>query len=406
MQEPAPEHAISVSQLTGHIKAVLEETFPPVWVAGEISDLVRARSGHFYFTLKDDDAQIRGVMWRTAAERLNFDISDGQAVFCYGNLEVYAPRGTYQLVVRKIEPAGIGALQLALQKLQAKLQAEGLFDPERKQPLPRFPRRIGIVTSPSGAAVRDFLEAAASRWKGVEIFVIPAQVQGQGAERTIVSGIRAANKLKPDLDVLVVSRGGGSLEDLWCFNDERVVRAVAKSRVPVVSAIGHEIDVTLCDLAADVRALTPTDAATQVLPDVESLRNTYQSLNVRIHQAAWQIIRQRRLQLQSISARPILAKPHEFIQLRSRQLDELDARARRAIRSRVRESKSDLSTVAASLSALSPLDVLSRGYSVTTDDSGKTITSAAELKEGDLIRTKLRNGTVNSQVTQVDTGQG
>ncbi|MGB7344038.1 MAG: exodeoxyribonuclease VII large subunit, partial [Pirellulaceae bacterium] len=279
------ERAISVSDLTLHIKAMVEELFPPLWVAGEISDLVRARSGHVYFTLKDDASQIRAVMWRSSAERLNFDMEDGQAVLCFGNLEVYAPRGTYQLVVRKAQPQGIGALQLAFQKLQAKLAAEGLFAAERKRPLPEFPRRIGIVTSPTGAAVRDFLQAAANRFRGVEIVVIPALVQGQGAAKSIVGAIRAAHQLQPPLDVLVVSRGGGSLEDLWCFNEEPVVRAIAESDLPTVSAVGHEIDVTLADLAADVRALTPTDAATHVLPDGRRLISAYQNLSLRLHRS-------------------------------------------------------------------------------------------------------------------------
>ncbi len=192
-------------------------------------------------------------------------------MLCFGDVEVYGARGTYQLVIRRVQPQGVGALQLAFQQLQAKLYAEGLFAAERKKPLPRFPRRIGLVTSPNGAAVRDFLEAAANRWKGVEIIVIPALVQGQGAAQSIVSGIKAAHRIRPKLDVLVVSRGGGSLEDLWCFNEEPVVRAVAASKIPTVSAVGHEIDVTLCDMAADVRALTPTDGATRVLPDARLL---------------------------------------------------------------------------------------------------------------------------------------
>ncbi len=278
-------HAVSVSELTGHIKAILEGTFPSIWVAGEISDLSRPRSGHLYFTLKDDHAQIRGVIWRTAAARMKHDMKEGQAVLCFGDLEVYGVRGTYQLVIRRVQPQGLGALQLAFQQLQAKLYAEGLFAAERKKPLPRFPNRIGLLTSPNGAAVRDFLEAAANRWKGVEIIVIPALVQGQGAAQSIVSGIKAAHKIQPKLDVLVISRGGGSLEDLWCFNEEPVVRAVAASKLPTVSAVGHEIDVTLCDMAADVRALTPTDAATRVLPDAKLLDQSVIHLNRRLQRS-------------------------------------------------------------------------------------------------------------------------
>ncbi len=396
------ENVISVTDLTLHVKAMVEGLFPPMWVSGEISDLVRARSGHIYFTLKDAESQIRGVMWRSSAERLKFKLDNGQAVLCFGNLEVYAPRGTYQLVVRQVEPQGVGALQLAFEQLQKKLQAEGLFEPERKRPLPEFPRRIGIVTSPTGAAVQDFLQAASNRWKGVEIVVIPAQVQGAGAAKTIVSGIKAAAKIRPHLDVLVLSRGGGSLEDLWCFNEEPVVRAIAKSKIPTVSAVGHEVDVTLSDLVADLRALTPTDAATRVLPDAMALQNSYENLSDRLHRSIRSIVRSRMDRVEALTKRPILSKPHEFVNMMSRRLDELDARARRSIWGRIQLDKARLSKSAAALSALSPLNVLTRGYSVTFTSDGKTIDDAATLKAGDTIRTKFHHGEIESTVDRTD----
>jgi exodeoxyribonuclease VII large subunit len=391
-------HAVSVSELTGHIKAILEGTFPSIWVSGEISDLSRPRSGHLYFTLKDDHAQMRAVIWRSTAMRLSQEVKEGDAVLCFGDVEVYGARGTYQLVIRKVQPQGLGSLQLAFQQLQAKLNAEGLFAADRKRPLPRYPRRIGLLTSPSGAAVRDFLEAAANRWKGVEIIVIPVLVQGQGAAQSIVSGIGAAHRIDPKLDVLVVSRGGGSLEDLWSFNEELVVRAVAASRIPTVSAVGHEIDVTLCDLAADVRALTPTDGATRVLPDAELLDRSVHDLRKRIDRCIRGTIEARRVRLESIGSRSILRKPHEVIHLRSRLLDELDARARRAIHGRLKLGRARLGTAAAALSALSPLDVLSRGYSVTLDSDGRAIDDASQAKVGDTIQTKLRSGAIESVV--------
>jgi exodeoxyribonuclease VII large subunit len=392
---------ISVSELTGHIKAILEGTFPSICVAGEISDLVRPRSGHLYFTLKDEHAQIRGVMWRGTAARQQMEIHDGDAVLCFGDVEVYAPRGSYQLVIKKIQPQGMGALQQAFQKLQAKLNAEGLFAAERKRPLPRFPRRIGIVTSPSGAAVRDFLQAAAARWKGVEIIVIAAQVQGTGAAASVVDAIAAAHRLQPPLDVLVISRGGGSLEDLWCFNEEPLVRAVAMSTIPTVSAIGHEIDITLCDLAADRRALTPTDGAHQVLPDVRHLSQTVADLRRRIDGAVRGLIEYHRQTLTAIESRSILRKPHEIVQLRSRRLDELDARARRAMVSKLQLARAGMATTAASLSALSPLSVLARGYSVTMDARGGAVTASSDVKTGDRIRTKLNHGELESVVSSV-----
>jgi exodeoxyribonuclease VII large subunit len=262
----AAPQTLTVSELTARIKDMLEGSFPAVWVSGEISNFSRPQSGHCYFTLKDDIAQIRAVMWRGTALKLKFAMSDGLEVLCRGHLDVYAPRGSYQLVVDELEPKGVGALELALRKLREKLSAEGLFDPARKRPLPVFPKRIAFVTSPTGAAVRDFLEVLRRRWRGVEVLIIPARVQGDGSVTEIVAGIRAANRLKPAPDVLIVGRGGGSLEDLWSFNEEAVVRAIAASRIPTVSAVGHEIDVTLADLVADVRALTPSEAAERVVP--------------------------------------------------------------------------------------------------------------------------------------------
>ncbi|WP_442505709.1 exodeoxyribonuclease VII large subunit [Novipirellula sp. SH528] len=400
-----PVHAISVSELNGHIKAVMEGTFPSLWVAGEISDLVRARSGHIYFTLKDDDAQIRGVLWRNTAMRIKHDLEDGQAVLCFGNIDVYAARGTYQLVVRKVEPQGMGSLQLAFQQLQIKLEREGLFAAERKRPLPSLPRRIGIVTSPSGAAVRDFLQAASNRYHGADVVVIPALVQGEGAAKSIVAAIRSAQRMTPKLDVLVVSRGGGSLEDLWCFNEEPVVRAVAESTIPTVSAVGHEIDVTLCDLAADLRALTPTDAATRVLPDGISLKTTASNLRQRLDRSMRLVIHERKTEVASLMQRPILRKPMEIIHLRSRMLDELDARARRAITASLKAGRSQVSELAASLSALSPVAVLSRGYSVTLDADGKAIANAGSLSPGDTLETRLHKGRVVSNVESVQEGQ-
>jgi exodeoxyribonuclease VII large subunit len=394
----AQPHPVSVSALTGRIKGILEQSFPAIWVEGEVSGLSRPRSGHLYFTLKDDHAQIRGVIWRTTAMRMTFELKEGQAILCLGDVEVYGARGSYQLLVRKVQPQGLGALQLAFQQLQAKLNAEGLFAAERKRQLPQYPRRVGLVTSPSGAAVRDFLKAARNRWRGVEIIVIPAQVQGVGAAQSIVDAVRAAHRLRPKLDVLVLTRGGGSLEDLWAFNEEPVVRAVASSMIPTVSAVGHEIDVTLCDLAADVRALTPTDGATRVLPDSKLLTQSVFDSRRRLDRCLRSSIAARRSRLDSLGSRPGLRKPHEVVYSRYRRLDEIDGRARRAIFAKLGLGRARLATAAAALSALSPLDVLTRGYSVTLDEAGRTIDDASKVKEGDTIRTKLHHGEIESIV--------
>jgi len=398
MLQDIPPREITVSELTAHIKAILESTFPSICVAGEISDVVRARSGHLYFTLKDDQAQIRGVMWRTAVARQRVEIHDGDSVLCFGDIDVYPPRGTYQLVAREIQPRGLGGLQAAFQRLQAKLNAEGLFAAERKRPLPRFPRRIAIVTSPSGAAVRDFLQAAAERWKGVEIVILPAIVQGEGAAASVVAAIQAAHRLRPRPEALVISRGGGSLEDLWCFNEEVVVRAVAASEIPTVSAVGHEIDITLCDLAADVRALTPTDGAKCGLPDAAQLTQSVADLRRRLDHRLRSLIEDRRTKLVSIETRSVFRKPHEIVTGRARALDELDARGKRAVRASLQLARSKVASCSASLSALSPLNVLSRGYSVTLNAAGQTISSPADVNHGDSIRTRLKDGEIESVV--------
>jgi len=384
--------------LTGHIKAILEGTFPSICVEGEISDLTRPRSGHIYFTLKDEHSQIRGVIWRSTAARMKTQIKEGQSVLCFGDVEVYGARGTYSLVVRKVQTQGLGPLQQAFLELRQKLNAEGLFAAERKRPLPRVPKRIGVVTSPSGAAIRDFLKAAAQRWPGVEILIIPTLVQGQGASESIAQAIESAQKVEPQLDTLVVTRGGGSLEDLWCFNEERVVRAVADCTLPTISAVGHEVDVTLCDLAADVRALTPTDGATRALPDRDLIVRSLSDLRLRLDRVIRTGINSRRNRLDGIQNRSLLKRPHELVQRRFRRLDELDARARKAMFSRVELGKAKLAKSAATLAALSPLNVLARGYSVTLDSADQAIQDPSQLKPGDVIRSRVQQGEIESVV--------
>lgn len=397
----APAKPVSVSELTGHIKAILEGTFPSICVEGEISDLTRPRSGHLYFTLKDEHAQIRGVIWRSTAARMKTQIKEGQSVLCFGDVEVYGARGTYSLVVRKVQTQGLGPLQQAFLELKQKLNAEGLFAAERKQPIPRFPKRLGVVTSPSGAAIRDFLKAAAQRWPGVEILIIPTLVQGQGAAESIAQAIQSAQRITPKLDTLVVTRGGGSLEDLWCFNEEQVVRAVAHCDIPTISAVGHEVDITLCDLAADVRALTPTDGATCALPDRNMVVNTLSDLQARLHRSARNGITSRKNRLHAIQTRSILKRPHELVQRRFRQLDELDARARKAMFARVALNKAKIGKAAATLSALSPLNVLARGYSVTLDADDQTIQDPNQVKVGDNIRSRVEGGDIESIVKSI-----
>ncbi len=397
------EKVLSVSQLTAQLKGVVETRFSSVWVAGELSNFSRPQSGHCYFTLKDDAAQLRAVIWRGTAAKLTFELADGLEIVCRGHLDVYPPRGSYQLVVEEVQPRGVGALELALRKLREKLAAEGLFDAGRKRPLPTFPRRIGFVTSPTGAAIRDFLEVLQRRWRGVEVLIFPARVQGEGAAAEIAAGIKLANRVTPALDVLVIGRGGGSLEDLWCFNEEAVVRAIAASRIPTVSAVGHEIDVTLADFAADVRALTPSEAAERVVPSSQDVSQLVRTISTRIERAFANQVAAWRQRLESLASRPALARPEDAVLNLSRQVDELAIRLQTAIKSRLRDQEGRLATMSGKLDSLNPLAVLGRGYSLTQDRAtNRLITSAKQLKRGQAIVTRLAKGAVTSKVEDVD----
>jgi exodeoxyribonuclease VII large subunit len=367
----------TVSELTAQIKMVLEEGFAEVAVQAEVSNLARPRSGHVYLSLKDDSSQIRAVLWKSEAQRIVFDLTDGLAVRVWGRLAVYAPRGEYQLVIQRIEPEGIGALELAFRQTVARLAAEGLFDPARKRPLPRFPRRIVVVTSPSGAAVRDLLQVIGRRWRASEILIAPSRVQGAGAAGEVVAALALANRVA-GADLIIVARGGGSLEDLWTFNEEAVARAIVGSRLPVVSAIGHEIDVTIADLAADRRALTPSEAGEICVPDAEEVRRAIDRLAQRLDQSG-------RVLIQDARAR----------------LDRLADRATRAIGRDLDGRRHRLARLAAGLEALSPLAVLARGYSLTFAADGTTLLrSTAAARPGDLIQTRLAKGRLISRVEE------
>jgi exodeoxyribonuclease VII large subunit len=372
----APETPFrTVSELTAQIKSTLERNFGEVALRGEISNLARPRSGHVYFSLKDDSAQIRAVMWKNDAERVVFDLADGLQVKALGKVSVYAPRGEYQLVIRAVDPEGIGALELAFRQLHARLAAEGLFEESRKRPLPEFPRRIVVVTSPTGAAVHDFAQVAARRWPLAEILIAPAKVQGIGAAEEVVAAIALANRVA-GANMIVLCRGGGSLEDLWTFNEEIVARAIVGSRLPVISAIGHEVDFTIADFVADFRASTPSVAAERCVPDSREVAQRLDHLGDRLARAGRDQIENARATLQDLSDRSSRAL--------TRTLD--DRRHR-------------LARLAASLEALSPLGVLARGYSVTFLADGKTLLrSPGDVQSGDRIVTRLAGGSLGSRV--------
>jgi exodeoxyribonuclease VII large subunit len=396
------QRPLSVSELTGQIKDLIEGTFPQVWVTGEISNCARPRSGHCYLTLKDDQAQLSAVIWRPTMARLRFELHDGLEVICRGNLGLYPPQGKYQLIVQEIQPKGIGALELALRQLRDKLAKEGLFDPARKRPLPRFVRKIAVVTSPSGAAIRDFLEVLRRRWRGTDVLIVPVRVQGEGAAEEIAAAIDAVNRLRVPIDCLVVTRGGGSLEDLWAFNEEIVCRAIYRSRIPVISAIGHEIDVTLSDLVADVRALTPSEAAERVAPAAEEIAAQLAHFGRRLMGTLRARQASARASLEALAGHRVFRRPLERVQLAARRLDELQTAADRAAGNRVLRAREAIASLAARLESLSPLAVLGRGYSLTRRaEGGPSIRDARELSVGDPLLTRFARGQTVSRVQEM-----
>ena len=391
----------TVIQLTRRIKRTLEDGVGSVWVVGEISNLSRPASGHVYFTLKDEYAQLSAVMWRSTAARLRFELEPGLEVLLFGAITVYEPRGSYQIIVERIEPKGMGALQLAFLQLRQKLEAEGLFAPERKKPLPFLPRRIALVTSPSGAVVWDMINTITDRIDNVEIVVYPVSVQGATAAQEIAAAIEHLNRLG-DVDVMIVGRGGGSLEDLWAFNEEIVARAIYASAIPVISAVGHEVDVTISDLVADRRALTPTDAGQIVVPRRDQLLVELQTAARRLANALAATARSARHRLAAFASSALFRRPLEQVRFHQQRLDELTGLLRVHAEHRVQAARAKLDTTAARLESLSPLSVLRRGYSITLDASGTVVKTIAALRSGDRIDTRLLDGTVQSRVEKID----
>ncbi len=436
---------LTVSELTTRIKTRLEEAFPTVWVEGEISNLRLPSSGHAYFTLKDDLAQLRAVLFRSRGRHVKFELEDGMQVLAFGGLDVFPARGEYQLVVELMEPKGLGALQLAFDQLKRKLGAEGLFEQARKRPLPAFPRTIGIVTSPTGAAIRDMLHIIGRRFGELRILITPVRVQGDGAPLEIVEALRSLGRV-PELDVIIVARGGGSIEDLWAFNDERVARAIAAANVPVVSGVGHETDVTIADFVADVRAPTPSGAAQLVVREKIHVVQRLLECHERVHQAIRGHLARARERTAAVSRRRVLTEPGRALRDPHRRLDDLSARLRASghshqrhlahrlalatkalaslhprarigrdlavlaqLRSRlvatgghtVKGSQHRFHASVGRLQSLSPLAVLGRGYSLTRLPSGAIVRSAVQAHPGDEIEILLHHGALDARVEKV-----
>ena len=395
------EDALSVSQVTAHVKDHLESRFTDVWITGEVTNLVTAGSGHIYLGLKDEKALLRSVIWRGTRGSLAIEPTDGMEVVCHGRIEVYPPRGSYQLTIDRCHALGTGTLETKLRELHARLEDEGLFSLERKQNLPQYPRRIGLITSTSGAAVSDFLKTLVNRWPIADVVLFPSRVQGAGAAEELASSLLKAGQLTPPLDVVAIVRGGGSLEDLWSFNEEILVRAVAESKIPIISGVGHEIDVSLVDLVADMRSLTPTDAAMHIAVERQQILDHLYLSEKRLNKELIQRVTSTRHRLNRIATARPLAFPHHNINATRQNLLEKALRLQRQGSQKLKQSKDQLTSLAALLEANSPLKLLSKGYSVTTNAKTKeAIDSWCQAPAGTTIITKLAHGELHSRVEQ------
>jgi exodeoxyribonuclease VII large subunit len=442
------ERILSVSELTRSIKSTLAQAFPGIWVKGELSSLKRHDSGHFYFNLKDKEAVISCAMWRGSVGKLAFDPRDGGEVEAFGRIDVYAPRGSYQLIVEQMRPAGLGALLLALEELKRRLGAEGLFDLRRKRELPRYPTRVGVVTSPTGAAVRDIMKVLRRRWPGIPIVLAPVPVQGMGAAAEIAAAIERFNRWG-GADVLIVGRGGGSLEDLWAFNEEAVVRAIAGSRIPVVTGVGHEVDTTLADLAADVRAATPSHAAELTVRDATEVRHRVELLDDRQARAVRFAIDVRRKSLEELQGKYGFKRVRDVFTALQQKVDESIARAAQALQVALRAARERLDALARAyglrefprvlserheevlatarrltpaavavvhaerrrvaalddrLRALSPRAVLERGFALVRAGDGSLVRTAGSLTSGDHLVIEFARGEADAVVEKIRKG--
>ncbi|MCX7974716.1 MAG: exodeoxyribonuclease VII large subunit [Candidatus Aminicenantes bacterium] len=420
------DRVYTVSELTEIIKLEIESSFPFVWVEGEISNFRRHLSGHLYFTLKDERAQLKAVMFRAEARQVAFEIKDGLKVICRGRLTVYEPRGEYQIVVEVMEPKGKGALQLAFEQLKEKLRAEGLFDPQHKKKLPLLPKKIGLVTSPRGAAIVDILRILERRFARLHILIYPVRVQGDGAAEEIVEGIEYLNR-QPDIDVIIVGRGGGSIEDLWAFNEEKVARAIFHSSIPLISAVGHEVDFTTADFVADVRASTPSAAAELVIEKEEAIVERLSSLEKSLFKCLELGLQRRWNEVHRLAENRVFQGFRLWLRHQTQRIDDLEERAREAIRSQIRqvaqnrlkvallleklrseikrdfqERKGLWEKLASKLHALSPLNILERGYTLCWMDGNHLVQSIDEVNEKDELVVSFWRGEFQCLVTEVD----
>lgn len=401
-QADAPVYTIS--QLNKEVRGLLESAYPMVWLEGEISNFTHHRSGHMYLTLKDENAQVDAAMFRMANQSLTFTPENGMSVLALAQVTVYEPRGRYQVVLQDMKPAGVGKLQLAFEQLKAKLHEEGLFDPEHKKPLPQFPNRIGIATASGAAALRDMHSILSRRYPAVEVLLFPAKVQGEGAGEEVAASIEQANRYSQSelIDVLIVGRGGGSLEDLWAFNEEVVARAIAASEIPVVSAVGHEVDVTISDFVADVRAPTPSAAAELVVPDQEDVIYTVKTRTQQLARLCVERWKDANSRLEWIQRSHGLRRPVQRLRDLLQGVDQLQSGLKRSFEHPFKQTQQRFELLLSKLNQSNPTTILSRGYAALKNESGEMIKSAGQVSVGDTLDMKLKDGDVKAEVKEVN----
>ena len=392
----------SVSELNGLIKELFDESrlFQNISVRGELSNYKIYPSGHHYFTLKDSESSLRCVMFKSSAVRLRFRPESGMSVTAFGRISVFPRDGAYQLYCTGLMPEDAGDLQVAFEQLKKKLSAEGLFDEGHKKPLPAYPKKIAIVTSSAGAAVHDMIRILSHRWPMTKVLLLPVRVQGEEAPAEIAGAIRYANRHRV-ADLIITGRGGGSIEDLWAFNDERVARAIYESEIPVISAVGHEPDVTISDYVADRRASTPSNAAEIAVPDAAEEREGLSSLSIRASQAMEKRLRQLRTELENLSTRRVLRDAGAYLDDRRVELDHLRDKLAAVMENELGRKKRDEVRLAAALDAMSPLRVLTRGYALATDGKGRIVSSVKTLRPGERLRLKLTDGSADCAVESI-----
>ncbi|OPZ31132.1 MAG: Exodeoxyribonuclease 7 large subunit [Lentisphaerae bacterium ADurb.BinA184] len=395
----------SVSELNRLVKDVFEQSFYPFWVRGEVSNLTLHRSGHVYLTLKDERSQLSAVYFRGVETARRSGLAEGMLIEVCGRLTVYEPRGAYQLVVTQLRLKGKGDLQQRFEELKLRLQAEGLFDPERKRPVPALPRRIGVVTSPQGAALQDFLNILGRRFANVQVRIVPAAVQGERAAAEVAEGVRFLNRTGA-ADVIVVTRGGGSLEDLWPFNDETLARVIAASQIPVISAVGHEVDFTICDFVADLRVPTPSAAAELVIGRQADLFEGIANLRSRLRSRLLLSLGELRRRVERAAGSYVFREPGNAVRTAQQRVDEASIRLQRAAARGHEQRRAALDRLQAQLTALDPRRVLGRGYSILLDESGVALTDATRTAAGARLRALLARGELGLTVNDVREPRG